>query len=235
MKYPDAVAYHQSHETLGECDAWVCRQPGPPPRVLPLRCRGQRARRRRRAQAGHHDRFRPALRGKRRRAPPRRKSDGRASWASVMGAENETSRRPSRPRDFEHDRLRQRGDRGSAGSPACPARRWPACSRSRAAACAGGPGTVAGPRHRPAPRSSAHRSPSGARVRVAAAQAAQRPHLGAAEWVRRCGCAWAVREGASQNPPARGIARSRNSALPEIASGPSQMTSFATTLRVAGS
>jgi hypothetical protein len=24
-KYPDAVAYHQAHETLGECDAWVCR------------------------------------------------------------------------------------------------------------------------------------------------------------------------------------------------------------------
>jgi hypothetical protein len=24
-KHPDAVAYHQAHETLGECDAWVCR------------------------------------------------------------------------------------------------------------------------------------------------------------------------------------------------------------------
>lgn len=24
-KYPGAVAYHQTHETLGECDAWVCR------------------------------------------------------------------------------------------------------------------------------------------------------------------------------------------------------------------
>ena len=24
-KYSDAVAYHQVHETLGECDTWVCR------------------------------------------------------------------------------------------------------------------------------------------------------------------------------------------------------------------